>query len=120
MTGPVKVGSGREQIQQRNHREDRTVHGIVHSRGVAGVRVVNHVTDKGQDKKGEDELFFELVSEALLDSRLYTKSKTYLPGPQTELNCFGSHIGGGVGREDLLFLLGYIVLCIDLGGRILN
>ena len=54
--GPVDIERGRDQVEQREHREYRCVDGVVYGRWVAGEGLSDHITDEGHDEQGEYEL----------------------------------------------------------------
>lgn len=56
MEGPSIADRGRDQVEEREHRECRQEHGIVDGTGVPGEGLVDHVTDEGHDEESPYEL----------------------------------------------------------------
>lgn len=58
---PVDVHRRGEQVEQREHGECCSEHGVVNDGRVACEGLVDHVTDEGHDEQGEDKLSRESV-----------------------------------------------------------
>lgn len=54
--GKLLPDSREDKVGEREHREDRHKHGIVHYGGVAAKRVMNHVADERHDEESPEEL----------------------------------------------------------------
>lgn len=53
---PVRVERGRDQVEEREHRECRTVHRVVDGGWVARECLSNHVTNESHDEQSPYEL----------------------------------------------------------------